>query len=343
MMAGTQDNSTQWHDGTHGAKNWTQVLGLGDGTSANGFHREDPNILFASFQSTHFFTNFSGQAGNDNWLYTGGPITFSGETAYPNEPPGSGRQFITFDPQDADTQFTGYEHVWRTRNNGGDRFALEGQGCRLTENWVQEECGDWEALGENLASDADFGADRAGGVIAAAERSAGDTGTLWAGTSLGRVFITRNAEAAAGSVTFTRLDTVMTPPRFVSGIAVDGDDPNRAFISYSGFNAVTPTASGHVFEVVFDSDAVTATFTSLDHNLGDMPVNHLARDDKTGDLYAATDFGVLLLPAGASSWENAGAGLPAVLTPHLEIHSEKRLLFAATHGMGAWYMNLSKK
>jgi hypothetical protein len=343
MMAGTQDNSTQWHDGTHGAKNWSQVLGVGDGTSANGFHREDPNILFASFQSTHFFTNFNGQSGNDNWLYTSGPITFSGETAYPNEPPGSGRQFITFDPKDADTQFTGYEHIWRTQNNGGDRSTLETLGCRLTQNWFQLECGDWEALGENLVNDADFGADRAGGVISAAERSSGDTGTLWAGTSLGRLFITRNSDAAAGTVTFDRLDSPTTPPRFVSGIAVDADNPNRAFVSYSGFTAVTPAGPGHVFEVVYDPGMGTAVFTSMDHNLGDIPINHLVRDDHNGDLYAATDFGVLILPAGASAWEDSGAGLPAVLTPHLEIHSAKRMLFAATHGMGAWYMNLSKK
>lgn len=180
----------------------------------------------------------------------------------------------------------------------------------------------------------------AAGVIVAAERSAGDTGTLWAGTSLGRLFVSENVNASAPTVDFERMDSASTPPRFISGIAVDSQNPRRAFVSYSGFSAVTPEAAGHVFEVVYDG--LSATFTSLDYNLGDMPVNHLVRDEVSGDLYAATDFGVLVLPNGAGAWEMAGEGLPVVLTPHLEMHSDKRLLFAATHGMGAWYLPLSQ-
>ena len=340
IMAGTQDNSTQWHDGTGSSKSWTKVFDVGDGTSANGFHRENPGILFASFQSAFFFTHFKGGAGgNENWYFTAGPIQFSNERQFPNTSPGSGRQFITFDPIDADTQFTGYEHIWRTTNNGGSEADLMANGCEFTGDFFKAECGDWSALGPFLTRN-NFGSDRVGGVIVAAERSSGDSGTLWAATSLGRVFASANADAAPVSVSFDRLDSALTPPRFISGIAVDPDNANRAFISYSGFNAVTPDTPGHVFEVVFDG--VGATFTSLDYNLGDMPVNHLVRDDLTGDLYAATDFGVLVLPEGAFAWEIAGSGLPAVLTPHMEIHPGKRMLFAATHGMGGWYLVLDK-
>lgn len=340
LMAGTQDNSTQWHDGNGSIKNWTRVFNVGDGTSANGFHRENPDILFASFQSAFFFTHFDGGAGgNENWYYTGGPIHFSDERQFPNLEPGTGRQFMTFDPLDADTQFTGYEHIWRTGNNGGSKSTLVSNNCAFTQNFFKAECGDWVALGPFLTND-DFGPDRIGGVIVAAERSAADAGTLWSGTSLGRLFVTKNVDAQPMAVDFERVDSANTPPRFISGIAVDPADGNRAFISYSGFSANTPEAPGHVFEVIYDG--ANATFTALDFNLGDMPVNHLVFDDVTGDLYAATDFGVLVLPAGGNAWEIAGNGLPVVLTPHLEIHPGKRLLFAATHGMGAWYVVLRK-
>ena len=340
MMAGTQDNSTQWHDGTGSAKNWSKVFAIGDGTSANGFHATDPNILFASFQSNWFFTHFNGGEGGTNaWVFTSWPIQASGEASDPVGP--SGRQFMTFDPGDADTQYTGFEHVWRTQNNGGDRAFLEAD-CTvgdLRSGAFGVGCGDWEPLGEFLTRSA-FGTDREGGVIVAAERASKDDATLWAATSLGRVFVTNNVHDASPDVEFDRVDTAATPPRFISGIAVDSADPNRAFVSYSGFNAVTPDTPGHVFEVVYDG--ADAVFTSIDYNLGDIPITHLVRDDLTGDLYAATDFGVLVLPAGANAWEVAGKGLPAVLTPHLEIHPEKRILFAATHGLGAWYMNLGK-
>jgi hypothetical protein len=341
IIAGTQDNSTQWNVGTGNRKNWTQILPVGDGTSANGFHRKNRNIIFGSYQSSHFFTNFESQPGLENWLYTGGPITFSNERLYPNAEPGSGRQFMTFDPLVPDRQFTGYEHVWRTNNNGGDQSTLAANGCAMSGEWFKETCGDWEPIGDYLTRK-EFGGFRRGGVISAVERSAADAGTLWAATTLGRVFISHNADAAANSVQFQRLDTSRSPTRFISGIAVDHENPNRAFISYSGFNGITPKRPGHVFEVVFDPATSMATFSRIDHNLADMPVNHIVRDDLSGDLFAATDFGVLTLPAGQAEWEIAGNGLPAVLTPHLEIHPQARKLFAATHGLGGWYMDLAE-
>ena len=69
-------------------------------------------------------------------------------------------------------------------------------------------------------------------------------------------------------------------------------------------------------------------------------VTDLVRDDYTVDLYAATDFGVLRQPAGLTSWETAGTGLPIVETPGLTMVASARRLYAATHGMGMWYMNL---
>ena len=40
-----------------------------------------------------------------------------------------------------------------------------------------------------------------------------------------------------------------SPTRFPSGIYADPDDTGHAWISYSGYNANTPTTPGHVFEV----------------------------------------------------------------------------------------------
>ena len=85
--------------------------------------------------------------------------------------------------------------------------------------------------------------------MVATERAPGDARTLWAGTRVGRVFISKNADdAQPRNVRFTRLDTPSTPGRFVSGIAVDPADPNHAWISYSGYEAYTPGEPGHVFE-----------------------------------------------------------------------------------------------
>jgi len=66
--------------------------------------------------------------------------------------------------------------------------------------------------------------------------------------------------------------------------------------------------------VTWDPANMSSNWTSLDFDLGDQPVNHLVRDAKTGDLYTATDFGVLVLAHGSSHWREAGEGLPTLLT-----------------------------
>jgi hypothetical protein len=348
IMAGAQDNGTLMFDKAvnHQTQQWSVSFGAGDGTSANGFHPTNSAIVFASFQSQFFFTNFhGGRGGIGVWVWTSAPILGSGE------PQGgsllfTGRQFMTIDPVRPDTQFTGFAHVWRTLDNGGSQAFLEAN-CTTLQLFFgtsAANCGDWTALGPPL-NDAvsGFGTDRTGGVVVAAQRTAADTGTLWAATNVGRVFVSHNADnATPTSVSFARVDSTnaAAPERFISGIAVDPTNPNHAWIAYSGFSALTPAAPGHVFEVTWDPNTATSQWTSLDYDLGDLPVNHLVRDAKTGDLYAATDFGVLVLPAGTSGWREAGEGLPTVLTPYLQILPEKRLLFAGTHGRGAWYLSL---
>ena len=62
----------------------------------------------------------------------------------------------------------------------------------------------------------------------------------------------------------------------------------------------------------------------------------------TGDVYAATDFGVLRLPAGASHWEAAGSGLPTAAVYGLTLSQSANVLYAATHGRGAWELTLPR-
>jgi hypothetical protein len=143
-------------------------------------------------------------------------------------------------------------------------------------------------------------------------------------------------------VVWTRLDTSSTadPPRFVGSIYVDPANPNHAWISYSGYNINTPTTSGHVFEVT--RSGASATWTNVTYNLADLPVTDLVRDDSTGDVYAATDFGVMRLPVGTTSWSLAATGMPMVEVAGLTISSSARVLYAATHGLGGYRLDLPK-
>jgi hypothetical protein len=177
--------------------------------------------------------------------------------------------------------------------------------------------------------------------VAAIERTKADTSTAWAATTTGRLFVSKNVDAEpASAVTWTRIDTSSTPGRFVSSIYVDQANGNHAWISYSGYNVLTPGTSGHVFEVTYNPAAGTATFTDRSYDLGDQPITDLVRDDVTGDLYASSDFGVMVLESGTSSWVLAAPGMPNAEVAGLTIVSGDRILYAASHGLGAWRLNL---
>ncbi|MDX6511541.1 MAG: hypothetical protein QOE36_1045 [Gaiellaceae bacterium] len=280
-------------------------------------------------------------------------------------------------------QYAGLQHVWRTIDNGGPEAYL--QSCpEFTTSGDDPRCGDWQPLGDpaytgpghhtnnepgDLTS-TQYGADRLAGTVVATERNPGNNNELWAATSYGRLFVTFNVNAVLPSaVQFCRLDSVgvvapapasgnvVPPPRFISSIYPDPANPNRAWVSYDGYNSNTKDQPGHVFEVTFTgattsgSGCPTAAVwrdllvegASATHSdpAGDIPITDLVRDDYTGDLYAATDFGVLRDAGGlVGTWTEAGVNLPRVETPGLTIDPCSRLLYAATHGRSAWRMYL---
>ena len=339
IMGGTQDNGTWLYSGS--SKTWTQTI-YGDG-GQSGFDVANPAIRF-----NQFFGGF----GDVNFR-SGDPTAWVIATANPLN---SGEAVAFYWPEIADpkvggTIFTGFQHVWRTKDNGGNQLVLEANCPEFTTPGTQPGCGDFEALGGagGAGNPGDLTAgglgNRAGGNVAAIERTTADSGTMWAATSTGRVFVSKNADAdPASAVTYTRIDVQggnSLPNRFPSGIAVDPANPNHVWISYSGYNSTAGSVTpGHVFEVTFDPVAKTATWADRSYDLGDLPLTDIALDDATGDVYVSNDFGVLRLAKGTTSWSVAGEGLPVVEVPGLTIVPGARRLYAATHGMSAWFMNL---
>jgi hypothetical protein len=201
-------------------------------------------------------------------------------------------------------------------------------------------CGDWVQIDTPSLTDAARG-DRSGGAVAAIERTKADASTAWAATTTGRVFVSKNVNAEpAGAVSWDRIDKATTPNRFVSSIYVDPANGNHAWVSYSGFNANTPTTPGHVFEVTYNPATHSAAWIDRSYDLGDQPVTDLVRDDATGDLYSSSDFGVMRLTKNATSWTLAGTGMPAVEVAGMTLAPNGRALYAASHGLSAWKLAL---
>jgi hypothetical protein len=278
--------------------------------------------------------------GNDpaGWDFVTQPMEDSGEASSFYIP-------LIADPAVGGTVFGGLEHVWRTSDDGGNQAYLDQHCNEYTGDFADTtQCGDWVPIGQNL-SDTTFGTDKTttasgGSYVVALGRTPNDTKTLWAATRLGRLFISTNANAAASSVSFTRLDTSAQPSRFISGIAVDPTNPDHAVVTFSGYNAYTPNTPGHVFDVTYNPATQKATWIDISHNLGDAPVTGIANDSKTHDLYISTDFGVAVLDHGSNRWHPAALGLPTVAVYSLTIDPTNTVLYAATHGRSVWKLNL---
>lgn len=337
LQGGTQDNGTFE---TYGATvEWPQII-YGDG-GESGFDIRNPAIRFNQFFLGFTDTNF--QNGDPTkWVVTSGPLVQSGERVEFYWPE-------LMDPKVPGTMYTGLQHVWRTLDNGGNRAYLEANCPEFTTSGADPACGDWVPLGGgNGDLTSAFWGDRDftlgfPSIISQVERFAGDAGTMWVATDSGRLFITNNANAAnQHNVTYTRVDSLASndPKRYISSIYIDPANKNHVWVSYSGYNVYTPRTPGHVFEVTYNPIAGTATWSDRSYDLPDLPITDLVLDDKTGTLYAATDFGVLKLASGATTWTEAGGGLPKVEVSHLTIVPNARLLYAATHGRSAWKLQL---
>jgi hypothetical protein len=385
VMGGTQDNGT-WSN-LNGCDNdtWMQVI-YGDGGNA-GYDKTNPTWRFNEFTSGASDSNFN-NGDPEKWVVSSAPVTRSGEGAAfywpqigdPNPPPG------------AHPIFSGAKHVWRTWAFGAGvaghvpqdtspSIATYLADCpEFTASSTKLGCGDYRPLGgpycEGAAACVNapgdltgtaYGAasDRGGGSISWLARVKSDHGTLWAATGAGRIFVTHNADASdPANVVWHRIDSSTSgnsPTRFPSGIYVDPADPSHAWISYSGYNAVTPTRPGHVFDVHEDGTVTPGSgiFTNLNveqgtgtfptpFDDGDLPVSDVVRDDANQTLYASTDFGVLRGDKDGKDW-HVTKGMPRYEVMHLEMQPSSRVatcggcpprLYAATHSQGIWKMDL---
>ena len=368
VMGGTQDNGT-WSNPGCDTNTWSQII-YGDGGNA-GYDGANSNWRFNEFTSGFSDSNFR-NGDPEKWVITSAPLVNSGEVfsfywpqvGDPNPPAG------------AHPIFSGGQHVWRTWAFGAGtpgavpqdkepNIAFYEANCpEFTTFGGQVGCGDYQPMGGDLTS-ATYGSDRTGGTTSWIARNKADHGTLWATTSAGRVFVTHNADAInPADVVWHRIDNPSSPTRFPSSIYPDIDDPNHAWVTYSGYNASTPTTPGHVFSVLeggtapgsgqftnLNLESGTSTFPTPD-STGDLPASDVVRDDRTGKLYVSTDFGVLWNNGNDKGNWHVVAGLPRFEVMHLELEPSARVptcvgtsqcprvLYAATHSQGIWALNL---
>jgi hypothetical protein len=148
------------------------------------------------------------------------------------------------------------------------------------------------------------------------------------------------------------------PPRALTAIAVDPADNTgkTAYVTFSGFSFVNTSfgvndPTGHIFKTTDGGNtwkdvscSVSLCTTPALTDLPNTPVNDLVIDpDLPGIIYAATDEGVFVGDCTTSpcKWSVLSTGLPHVVVLSLRLHEPSRTLRAASHGRGAWDINLN--
>jgi len=213
LIVGTQDNGSPYWDGNGWGMN---VLGDGAPPAID----KGGVIHYHQYSGEGIDVNFDGTA-RDRWLWIGDPLLYLPEGAaifY-----GS----LVADPVVGESAFAGLQHIWRTKAAGNPDKAFLAEHCNtntgdLAGAGPDSGCGDCLPLGGtagDLTGPPDNG--KPGGVagfISAQARAPGDTGTMWAGTRRGRLYISKNIDAEPDTaVAYTRLDTPVRVPREGAG------------------------------------------------------------------------------------------------------------------------------
>jgi hypothetical protein len=334
LQGGTQDNGTWESDLADGP---AESVG-GDGGNSY-IDPANTDIRMHTYYNPQVDVNFRGPEPL-GWDWIADPLLASHEASSFYIP-------MAGDKTAPGTVYTGLQHVWRTTDNGGTQASLD-QHCNEFTGDFTVTCGDWQKLGGSALngpgdlSGTAYGSDNAGAAnyVVAITHAQRRTNVMWAATRRGRLFVSTNANASDPSaVTFNRVDQTAVggalPTRFVSGISLDPTNPYHAVVSYSGYTAYA--AGGHLYDVTYDPATEKVTATDISADLGDQPITAVVYDWRTGAIYAGTDWGVLVQPAGSNHWQTT-PGLPSVAVYGLTLDESGKRLYAATHGRG-WYVD----
>jgi hypothetical protein len=132
------------------------------------------------------------------------------------------------------------------------------------------------------------------------------------------------------------------PNRPILGIAIDPTTTTSpiAYAAVGGFDANTPTTTGHLFRVDCTANCASFTWTNKTGNLPDIPVDSVIVNPNIPEqVFAGTDIGLYFtddITAAPPVWQRFIGGLPSVMIWHMQIDRGATTLSLWTRGRGAF-------
>jgi autotransporter-associated beta strand protein len=164
-----------------------------------------------------------------------------------------------------------------------------------------------------------------------------DPGTIYVTDGV-NVYVTKDHASS-----WVKRSTGLPVGTAISDLAVDPRNRDNVYLAAS--NGPGQGLAG-VYQLAYNPATKTYKWTPIGGGAGgaglpDVPVWKLQIDPNTGNVYAGTDNGVYLLPAGSSTWTLFGTGLPQVSVRDMDLNVDTNTLTIATYGRGAFQIQLN--
>lgn len=211
---------------------------------------------------------------------------------------------ICFDPANPSTLYYGTQRVYKTEDRGNN----------------------WSSISYDLTNGAP-GGNLSFGTLTSIDVSPLN-GDIFIGTDDGNIWSTNDAGA-----NWVKISNDL-PNYWVTKVKASPLVAGRVYATFSGYRF--GETGGHVFV----SDDHGGSWTDISTELPDIPFNDI-EIDSFGNLFLATDIGILASADNGVSWEVFGANFPSVVVTDLYYHQSSKNLYAATYGRSSYRIDLS--
>ena len=203
---------------------------------------------------------------------------------------------IAFDPQDNDIVYYGTQRLYKTTN-----AAVS-----------------WEAISPDLTNGPSTG-NLNFGTLTSIDVSPLDSDVIYVGSDDGNVWGTTD-----GGANWMQLSANL-PNRWVTRVQASPMNADEVFVTFSGYRF------GENQGNIFVSQDNGQNWTDLSGDLPDVPVNDI-EIDTFGNLFLATDAGVLSSLDGGASWQPFNDNMPSVVVTDIHIDEVTQVMYAGTYG-----------
>ena len=304
-------------------------------------HHENPNIIFAGSQDQGFQRTFENDTGLVNFEQLisgdyGELVSQDGGKSLWFVYPGTLRYFEQADNPNSISSVSiskntlGFDsHVWiqptsehpTLENSVLMAGGLSNGGCFLYRVTRENNSFNWEQL------PMDFSDGNNSTHVTAIGYSPVNTSNWYVLTSKGNFYYSTNAGQSWDK---TDIDGVGNDDFYGADVFADPVDPDKVYISGSGYSGVSP---------VYVSSNNGQSFTPLNNGIPETLVYKLTLSDDGEYLFAATEVGAYVMPTSGTEWFDLG-GPEQIYTSVEYVPSLKTARFA-TYGRGIWDFNMS--